>query len=556
MISISSFDVFDTCLVRKCGTPTALFDLLASEAFTSPVTDDVRHGFILSRLHADFDNPDPRKNLKTIYSSLSFQHPSLLPIEQLLKKELQLEKDMLSPVQSTLSLIKNLREQGHHIIFISDMYLPAAFLHECLADLGYWIDGDSLYVSNEVGMTKYDGSLYKHIAKKESIDYHHWHHYGDNPHSDFSMPTSLGIKSTLLQFDYSPYQKLWTNNLPALQTRTGQLMAGLSRSVGLSEPPYEQSNIVLDIIAPLLVSFVCRIFTHASQHGIRHLFFCARDAQAAYFIAQRMERIFPDVKSHYLYISQQALYEGDETSKMAYYTYVGLASQTETSAIIDIRSTGKSLQYINDLFKRHNYQPIYGYFLEMFCNGNYISNMPPYHCEIDFLYNRMNGNHFTRSLSAHWPLLEMFFSPHSDKKTAGYRIVDGIPQPFFAETSDGAECKIQDIDRVISERKKLLTKYTDTFLILKLDRCADFCFQQIAIPTLAQFFSNPNRQYLKPLTSFYIRNEYSLKLEPYVEHLSIFSFFRKKKGMAWRKASRIFSIPGWLGKFLFAETIS
>lgn len=550
MIHTSSFDIFDTCLVRKCGTPTALFDLLADEVFSSPVSDEVKHGFILSRLQADYSNPNPKKNIKDIYSNLKFQHPSLLPTEQLIDKELQLERNMLSPVQSTLSLIETHREKGHHIIFISDMYLPSVFLHERLSDFGYWKDGDSIYVSNEVGMTKFDGRLYNHIAEKEKLDYRYWQHFGDNPHSDFSMPSSLGINSTLLHFDYSPYQKIWATHLPELQTRTGQLMAGLSRSVELSEPTYEQSRIVLDIIAPLLVSFVCRILTHASQHGIRHLFFCARDAKAAFLIAQRMEKIFPNVKSHYLYISQQALYEGDETSQIAYFTHIGLASQTMTSAIVDIRSTGKSLKYINDLFKRNNYQPIYGYFLEMFCNGKLSPNMPPYHCEIDFIYNRMNGNQLTQSLSTHWPLLEMFFSPHDDKKTGGYNIVDGVPQPFFAETSDGAECKILNIDQVISERNKLLTKYTDAFLALKLDKYADYCFHQIAIPTLAQFFTNPNRQYLKPLTTFYIRNEYSLKLEPYVEHLSILSFFKKKKGMAWRNASKIYSMPEWLIKLL------
>lgn len=553
MNPISSFDIFDTCLVRKCGTPTSLFDLLANEAFNTSVSDDVKHGFILSRLNADYNNTNPRKNLNEIYANLDFHHPALLPIDKLVEKELQLEESMLSPVFSTFSIINNLRTKGHHIIFISDMYLPSKFIKKRLIDEQFWKDGDTLYVSNEIGLTKYDGSLFKHIAETENIKYQQWHHYGDNKHSDFIVPSALGIKCTLLQFNYSPYQKKWAETTVELQSRTGQLLAGLSRSVSLSEPVSDQHNIVLDIIAPLLVTFVCRIFSHAREHGIKHLYFCARDAQTAYFVAQHLNSAFPDVYVHYLYISQQALYTGDDGIKLVFFAHVGLASITERSAIVDIRSTGKSLKYINTLLTQHNYQPVYGYFLEMFCNGTATPDMPPYYCEIDYVYNRMNGNALSQSISAHWPLLEMFFSPHNDKKTAGYKVIDGVPQPFFSETNDGSECNMKDIDHVISIRKRLLEKYIKSFLSLKLHKCPDLCFNLFVIPTLAQFFHTPNRQYLKPLTSFYVRNEFSLKLEPYVEHMNFFSILHKKKGMAWRRASMIYSLPEWLGKLLYGN---
>ena len=187
----SSFDIFDTCLIRSCGSASAMFDILSLEAFTKPVSDDIRHGFILARINAESHN-----SLQLIYDNLNFSHEHLLPTEKLIENELLLEDMLLNPVKRTLDLINRCRKKGHRIIFISDMYLPSSFLCKQLEKHGFWRDGDTLFVSNEVNKTKSTGELFKYIAKKENLNIKKWHHYGDNLRSDVIVPHKLGIKTT------------------------------------------------------------------------------------------------------------------------------------------------------------------------------------------------------------------------------------------------------------------------------------------------------------------------------------------------------------------------
>lgn len=545
----SSFDIFDTCLIRSCGPSSALYDILALEAFSKSVTNDIRHGFIIARFNAESHN-----NLQSIYSNLNFSHKYLLSIEKLIENELSIEDNLLNPVKKTLALVNQCRKNGHRIIFISDMYLPSTFLREQLSKHGFWKDGDALYVSNELQKTKSSGELFKFIAKKESLNIKKWQHYGDNLKSDVIIPRKLGIKSTLIKTDYSIYQKKWMNNTICPQYQLGQIMAGLSRSIALSEDANSQNAITLDIIAPLLVSFVCRIINHARLRGITHLFFCARDAKTAFEIANQITHLYPNISVHYFYISRQALYESSEEDVISYFEHIGLASKTESSAIVDIRTTGKSLKYINELLQKHGFNHIYGYFFEMFCTGSVLPNMPPYHCEINSVYNSL-ANTQTRALSSQGVLLEMFFSIHKDAKTIGYTTSpNGQSHPVFSDSIDVEDCQIKNINQVVSTREKLISRYTESFTKLHLHEFADDCMKHIVLPTTSLFFIYPEKEYLSGLTDFLTRNEYSSELRPFIEHLSFFDIIFRRKRQSWHKGSMAWTLPKWIYQLHYKKT--
>ena len=545
---ISSFDIFDTCLIRSCGPSSSLYDILASEAFSKPVSYDIRHEFIIARINAESHN-----NLQSIYNNIEFSHEHLLPANKLVENELSIEDSLLKPYKNVLAIVNKCRIKGHRIIFISDMYLPSSFLRKQLAKWGFWKDGDTLYVSNEIQKTKSSGELFKHIAEKENLCFKKWHHYGDNLKSDVMIPRKYGITSTLVKTYYSLYQKRWMDTTICPQFQLGPIMAGLSRSIALSEDKNSHTAITLDIIAPLLVSFVCRIINHARLHGITHLYFCARDSKTAYEIANQIIHSHNDIRVHYLYISRQALYESSEENVISYFEHVGLASKAESTAIVDIRTTGKSLKYINELLQKRGFNPIYGYFFEMYCTGSALPHMPPYHCEINSVYNSLSNTE-TRSLSSQGVLLEMFFSIHEEPKTIEYtNTQDGLPKPVFSESADDEDCQTNNINQIFSIRKRLISRYTDSFMKLHLHEYADDCMKQIALPTLASFFIHPEKEYLESLTEFQVRNEYSSKMQPFVEHLSIFEILHRKKGLSWHKGSMAWTLPKWLYKIHYKQ---
>ena len=51
-MKISSFDIFDTCLVRKCGTPEGFFDVLSLRAFSNQPHERERQEFVAARILA------------------------------------------------------------------------------------------------------------------------------------------------------------------------------------------------------------------------------------------------------------------------------------------------------------------------------------------------------------------------------------------------------------------------------------------------------------------------------------------------------------------------
>ena len=192
-----SFDVFDTCLCRICGEPNNLFDILSYNVFTKQVTETDRQEFVARRKAAQ--NSLGERNdyqLEDIYNAFEFCHPALRSKEELQKLELECEEMVLLPVLKMKDFITQLHSERHHLLFISDMYLPYDFILSILKRYGFYQDGDKLYVSNQTGCLKSTGELFKLVKGKEHLSYLHWEHWGDNKKGDYSVPKKLGRKAS------------------------------------------------------------------------------------------------------------------------------------------------------------------------------------------------------------------------------------------------------------------------------------------------------------------------------------------------------------------------
>lgn len=549
---VSSFDIFDTCLLRKCGTPDNFFDVLSLRVFNGEVEEMARQQFVLARINTQKKIQSNTTTLDDIWDAFSWRYPSLKPKGVLRDIEEETEREMLVPVLSMLKKVKECRKKGNRVLFVSDMYLSGTFLKEVLARYGFFEEGDGLYVSCECSMTKQSGELFGYIRERENLSYKQWRHYGDNRISDYTIPRQLGIKAELVSYQYSPYPNWWRRNDYRLGLKVGGIIAGICRALHYQFEDDDHKDFVLDIVAPLYTSFVYRIMKNASMRGIHRLYFCARDAYSVFRVAQKYSELFGGIEIRYLYISQKALYEGDNEAKLAYFLQEGLATKTDDVALVDIRSRGKTVSFLNELLENNGYRRLYGYYLEMVDSNNFTGRSLEYYSEWQDDFIRLNP--LCDRVGKYWHLYEMFFSVHTQNRTLDYRIENNRATPVFDEgnKTDYEERLVEngyvnDAERWSGIHLKYILAFVDSYIETGLYAYSDEVFNQIAIPTFISFMDVPYKQYLYALQDFYVFSGSKEEYVPYVKRESIWRLLKTKgTDTYWKRGSLVLSLPEWV----------
>ena len=309
-----SYDIFDTCLSRICGKQDFIFEQLAFNTLGINASRSLIQDFVQARRNGENKARTAIKNsdiedvtIENIYEHCDFSLYCKCSKQEILEKELYIHKHFLVPIYSTLEEIKKIHSQGYRIIYISDMYLSGAFLTEILQEKGFFKDGDSVFVSCDIGLTKKSGHLYDYIKEKHNLNYKKWIHKGDNYFSDYITPKKKGIKAVISHTEFSYYEK---KTIECDFSGAGMdiyKFASIERAVRLSLPNTSEYCFASNFVAPIYVPFVYHILCDAQEHH-RTLFFVARDGYILYLIAQQFSEFFPHVKLKYLYASRKSLY--------------------------------------------------------------------------------------------------------------------------------------------------------------------------------------------------------------------------------------------------------
>lgn len=549
---VSSFDVFDTCLIRKCGTPAVFFDILSKRVFSEPVPEPDRQSFVAHRRWAEHQSTsnNPCSDIHDIYQSFNWTHPFLLSPEKLANIECDLEREMLCPVLDVLGLIEELREKGHRIIFISDMYLPSTFIKDILCHYGFFRNGDTLFVSCESGLSKRDGSLFQKIQKELSIVPKNWCHHGDNDISDILVPQKLGIRAKKINHRYSYYSQKWIDQSPAASFNYCGLISGLSRAVKYSNQRNPRTDFILDIIAPLYCSFVYWVLNDAVKQGIKRIFFCARDTSQMFSIAKEMSPWFPELEVKYLLVSRTSLYEEDPEIVVQYFKQEGLCSNHEDVALVDTSSSGQTLFVINDILDNYGYSPAREYTifnedalkrnvtidnqrLKYFVRDDYVSYNPIYENLFYFL-----------------SVIENVFSMNDDPRTIGYEKEEDKMVPLFDSVSRDQDSIIADSVGKKLIQNSALIKYAKFFMQTGAFDFAESILLNISIPAVADFFAFPRKEYCVALVGCSGYSPKKRMFIPYVEKQSLVKLFIKRgRGTWWPRATVVLSLPEWISFF-------
>lgn len=546
MKRISSFDIFDTCLVRKCGMPENFLDVFSLRAFEHEPQEWARQEFVAARRLTEQKlwAENPHYTIDDIWAEMDWSHPFLKSKKELCELEQELEREMLVPVLSMRDKVNECRMSGDKIIFISDMYLSSAFLIEVMRAHGFYQDGDSLYVSCECQAAKYNGELFQYVKEKEGLSsFRHWHHYGDNKLGDYKAPKKLGIKCTLINHEYTPYQKQWKDNDNSLGFKYPSILSGLGRALHYSTEWNTHTDFVLDIIAPFYCSWMYMVLEDAQQNGIKRLYFCARDAYQIHKIAQVMHPLFPEIGIEYVYMSRKALYnEENDAAKIAYYEQIGLATKTDKVAIVDTTTSGKTLIVLNEFLSVHGCNEVTAYYYLLWNKVDGV-DWNKYHVQVFDSY--VKDNHPASRFLNH-PFIfifENYFSINKEPKTVDYN----NKGPMFITDVMEEDCFFVDRSNWADIHEYLLVEYAKAFVKCGLSPYSKDIFERIGIPNMNTFFKSPRKEYLSALDSYCFIEKGTSKRYFFIKKISNLSeLISKERNFAWRRGTIYNSFPNWL----------
>lgn len=315
---VYSFDIFDTLFTRPYARPADLFCDVAKRLISERelLSSVCPQAFMRARMKAEHQarqlNTDKDDiTIDHIYDQFTELKHWGVSKEIALDTELELELAAVIPIRENVEWVQTLQQQGHRVIFISDMYLPTHWLQEMLAKAGVEAQLSEMYVSGEIGLLKHTGRLFKYVLQKEQIKPTEMHHLGDNPSADVAQAKKHGIVVT-------HYKKSQLNSYEAWQSDNSEYdherskFAGISRACRLAcvsgNPAVSQ--LAANVVAPLLTGFVAYVLDDAIKRGIKNLCFISRDGQIFYKIAQELLKHRPNssVNCHYIYGSRRAWY--------------------------------------------------------------------------------------------------------------------------------------------------------------------------------------------------------------------------------------------------------
>jgi len=290
---VISFDIFDTALTRIFDSPVDVFAAVESKLLKAGFVQaagfaglreiaeqNARSKQFLSRNAEDV-------SLDEIYAELPSLTTGFQEWDEAKRLELETEREALLAVPDILELIRQLNIMGKKVVFVSDMYLPSAFLADVLRYRGYdgWVE---LIVSNEVNATKSTGNIWPVLKRlyPGSIL-----HIGDDEWSDVQSPNRHGIDSAAfvrtrterriagaLRPEILPFsmaaRKLTLNRRGSMKETTNTVVyEELGRTFG----------------ALVVGSFLQWLIQRGKLHGVEHLYFCARDGYLLHEVWKRLE---------------------------------------------------------------------------------------------------------------------------------------------------------------------------------------------------------------------------------------------------------------------------
>lgn len=321
-IKAVAFDIFDTLLVRPLVNAESTKHLVAQQAGTT--LGDLYLDYRASAEGRARERAGRDVGLDAIYQELQ----RLTGINDEERRQLQtleerIELASVSARPESVALFAHARSLGKPVVLISDMFLPRSCIEQMLLNNGI-VGWTAFYLSNEVGVRKDQGDLYRHVLTERELAPEELLMIGDNERSDFQIPDDLGIRTVHLLRPAElgrglPKFRPLVEDCERHPELDHELMLGLLLRRNFSPLTYAGQpvrNLTRDdatllgynVLGPLLASFADWLQHAARRDGIAQLHFLSREGKlikAAYDLW--CDGLEDAPSAHYLVLSRRAI---------------------------------------------------------------------------------------------------------------------------------------------------------------------------------------------------------------------------------------------------------
>ena len=237
------------------------------------------------------------------YEAIELPHD--WPRERIKELELATERSFCRRDDAIHALYRRARSDGKSVVFVSDMYLPAAAIAEILHDAGY-TEYERLLVSSENQQVKGDGSQYRELLATLGVPAARVLHVGDNEAADVAAAAAEGITAR----HYAPPRPRVEAPLPRspedfAASVCHALVARHLRTAAADDDFWHSFGYQLG--GSLLAGFTDWIRRSLVADGIDRVYFLARDG---YVLLEAYERLRAAGRSgppaQYVYASRRA----------------------------------------------------------------------------------------------------------------------------------------------------------------------------------------------------------------------------------------------------------
>lgn len=324
-VDFVTFDIFDTLLHRKIWAPADVFECVRLKAYEdeqSLVMHDLLADFAYDRIEAEKRSRANRVKEHGGEGEITFdeiyeQYVQLTGCStnfaQLLKNiELEVEYNMLTPSVKGLELYNKYHNAGKKIAFISDMYLPSAWLLKTLEDKGFigasqW----PLLVSCEHRASKHTGQLYAIAKERLKIpENSRWLHIGDNRHADIAAAQNHGIQTL-----HADWAEIDNRFIPVPGTGATHIVAKIiafleTKQASQYIPADDLEAIGYKVFGPLLFGFNTWLTKACKDNNLNDMVFVARDGWLLKTLFEKGQALcgLSNVRTHYFHMSRKVGY--------------------------------------------------------------------------------------------------------------------------------------------------------------------------------------------------------------------------------------------------------
>lgn len=299
-IKYVSFDIFDTLVKRDVDRPKDVF-LLLEKQIGLP-------GFCKKRITAEKKARSKSQNNEVTLEEIYLCFPGVSPeeVEEYCQRETETELSICRPNRSLISFYQQCVSKKK-VILISDMYLDSERLKRILDNCG--ISGyEKIYVSCEIGASKHDGALYRHVLNDLGIHPNQLLHIGNDYITDLARAKGLGVENIKVKTNEGHLLVGSAVEKYARKSMQFSMIYNFINNTTCSNSKFEDFyyRFGYENYGILLFGFCKWLYDEMEKQGIEQALFIARDGYIIkrVYDAMGLSEIIP---SRYLEVSRRSI---------------------------------------------------------------------------------------------------------------------------------------------------------------------------------------------------------------------------------------------------------